>query len=272
MSLSVESVILRDAGPLYSRVYSVIRDQIESGALRPGDRLPSERSICQKLEVSRVTVRRALQELRDDAVIEPAAGRGFRVAAGHVGEPPNALMSFTTMGIDRGLVVTSQVLAMTIRPATIDEAESLRLAPGAPIFELIRVRCFDGLPVALDESRIPHGRVPGIEDVDFSAASLYATLEEQWQIVPTRADYVVEAVGAAEREAQLLELDTNAPLLRARETMYDQRGRPTDSGQITYRGDRYRFNSTLTRRPSAMNLSKPTGPREPTPDPSGLEN
>jgi GntR family transcriptional regulator len=243
------SVTLEDALPLYTKVYRVIADQIASGSLRPRDRLPAERAICEKLNVSRVTVRRALQELADNGLIEPAPGRGYHVAAEVVGEPPNALLSFTAMGTERGLAVSSRVLTSEIRPATIDEAESLRIAPGGAVFELIRVRCLNGVPIALGRSRISHARVPGIEEVDFRAASLYATIGERWGMVPTRADYAIEAVAADEREANLLELDVGSPLLLARETMYDQHGAPADLAEILYRGDRYRFETTLMRNP-----------------------
>ena len=182
-------------------------------------------------------------------MIESAPGRGYHVASGVVSEPPNALLSFTAMGADRGLAVSSRVLTQEVRPATIDEAESLRIAPGAAVFELIRVRCLNGVPIALGRSRISHARVPGIEDVDFATASLYAVVEERWQIAPTRADYAIEAIAAAEHEAKLLELDVGSPLLLARETMYDQHGAPTDLAEISYRGDRYRFETTLLRNP-----------------------
>ena len=247
------SIRLQDALPLYTKVYRVIADQIETGALRPRDRLPAERAICEKLDVSRVTVRRALQELVDNGFIEPAAGRGYQVATAFVGEPPNALLSFSTMGAERGLAVTSRVLMNDVRPASIDEAESLRIAPGGAVFELVRVRCLNGVPIALGRSRISHARVPGIEDIDFTVASLYATVEERWQIVPTRADYAIEAIAAGEREATLLELDIGSPLLLALETMYDQHGAPTDLAEIRYRGDRYRFETTLMRNPPKPN-------------------
>jgi GntR family transcriptional regulator len=244
-----EPVTLEDALPLYARVCRVIADQISSGALRPRDRLPAERALCEKLEVSRVTVRRALQELVNEGLIEPAPGRGYHVASPAVSEPPNALLSFTSMGAERGLVASSRVLTSEVRPASIDEAESLRIAPGGAVFELIRVRCLDDIPIALSRSRISHARVPGIEEIDFTTGSLYDMLETRWRIEPTRAEYAIEAVSANEREAKALELDVGSPILLARERMYDQHGAPTDLAEISYRGDRYRFETTLMRNP-----------------------
>jgi GntR family transcriptional regulator len=257
---------LDDVLPLYARVHRGIADQIESGALRSRDRLPTERALCEKFGVSRVTIRRALQELQRDGLISAAPGRGYHVSPEHVTEPTNALVSFTAIGTERGLTVSSRVVAKTIRPATIDEAEILRTAPGGAVFELVRVRCLNGLPIALSRSRIAHHRVIEIEDVDFSTASLYETLERRWKIVPSRADYSIEAARADDREASLLEVEQGSPLLVARETMYDQYGVPTDLAETAYRGDRYRFHTTLSRaaasaRPLLGDRRAPGAPR-----------
>lgn len=233
---------LGDRRPLYDRVYRTLRREIELGSLRPGDHLPSERTIAAELGVSRVTVRRAIEELVLEGLVD-----GRRVAS--LGEPSNALVSFTSIGAGRGLETSAKVLTATVRDSTIDEADSLKIPPGAPLFELHRLRYLGGLPIAIDESRVPYARVPGIEEIDFTAASLYRTLEERYDIVPTQADYVIEAVAATEHHARLLEVDLGGPLLDARDTMYDQLDRPTNIGRMIYRGDRYRFRTTLVRRP-----------------------
>jgi GntR family transcriptional regulator len=242
MSERTGRLALGDGRPLYDKVYRTLRSEIETGSLQPGDHLPSERTIAEQLAVSRITVRRALRELATEGLIE-----GRRVAS--LGEPPNALLSFTAMAAERGLAATSRVLSALVRGATLDEADLLLVAPGAPIFELRRVRFLGDVPIALDETRLAHHRVPGIEVVDFATASLYATLEARFGIVATRVDYSIEAAGATVAEAALLDVTVGASLLHAAETMYDQHDRPTDIGRIVYRGDRYRFRTTLLRRP-----------------------
>ncbi len=233
---------LEDRKPLYDKVYRALREEIENGTLRPGEHLPSERALGELLNVSRITVRRGLQQLVDEGFVE-----GRRVAS--FGEPLNSLVSFSEMAAGRGLDATSTVISAIVRDATIDEAERLRIPPGGPIFALRRARMLGGLPIAIDESHISYARVNGIEAVDFARASLYATLRERFGIVATRVDYAIEAVGASPEEAQLLEVEPGSALLRASEVMYDQHEVPTDFGGIVYRGDRYRFRTTLTRHP-----------------------
>ena len=127
------------ARPLYHRVYREIAQEIERGALGAGDRLPSERWFCDELKVSRATVRRAIEELAADGLVE-ARGRGTYVRGDALVEPPNTLMSLSELGRSRGLEATSRVLGSTVRPATIDEAEAFGIAPGAELLELERLR------------------------------------------------------------------------------------------------------------------------------------
>src|SRR2546422_773252 len=115
----VGSLALAEAQPLYAKVVRGLSAEIAQGAVRPGDRLPGERDLCKHFGVSRVTIRRALGELRDRGLIEPDGTRGWFVTSNAVGEP-NALMSFSEMARSRGLTPMSRVVKSEIRAATID--------------------------------------------------------------------------------------------------------------------------------------------------------
>ncbi len=233
--------------PLYLRVYRIVADQIASGVLAGGDRLPAERALCEQLGVSRATVRRALGELADDGLIESSIGRGSFVSSGPLVEPPNALLSLTELGSRRGLVPTARVLSAGVRAATVEESEAFGIAPGAELFVLERLRMLDGVPVAVDASRVPLARAPRLVAVDFATASLYATLTEAGA-PPTRAGYTVEALPAAGPEAALLSIETDTPVLVTLTTAYDPADRVVELCRTVYRGDRYRFRATLARR------------------------
>lgn len=249
MTAPLLSPIRRDsAEPLHLQVSRQIGGEIASGQLRPGDRLPPERVLRERLHVSRVTLRRGLAKLVDEGLLRPSHGRGWFVAAEQLGEPPNTLISFTAMGAARGLVATSRVLSSRIRRASLDEADALGVAPGAGIFELERVRLLDGVPVALDCSRLPAARFPDLAKRDFARSSLYAALEELG-VTPTRATCVVEAVEAGERHARLLEIEPGGATLVLHQTTYDQSGAAIELGRIAYPGDHYRFRAVLVRPP-----------------------
>jgi DNA-binding GntR family transcriptional regulator len=237
--------------PLYLQLMQVLADEIAAGRLNPGQRLPSERRICETYGVSRVTARRALRALVDEGLVESSRGRGWFVSSGPVSEPPNMLLSFSAMGRARGLEPSSRLLQRSVRPATLDEADLLGVAPGAQIFELERLRLLDGHPVAIDRSRIPLARCPLLTEVDFTVASLYETLGSTGDAVPSFADYTAEAVAAPAEQAHLLELVEGGPVLSIRARTYDQAQRPLELGHMIYRGDRYRFRARLWERGGA---------------------
>ncbi len=232
--------------PLYHRVYREIAKEIESGVLEPGDRLPSERWLCDELGVSRATVRRAIEELVTDGLVE-GRGRGSFVTGDALVEPPNTLMSLSELGRARGLAASAQVLASEVRPATLDEAETFGIAPGAELFTLQRLRMLDELPISLDHNRVPLRLLPAATGLDFTHASLYEALERAGHPL-ARADYELEARGAEAPEDELLGLAPGAPVLFATTVAIGDDGRVLDLGRTVYRADRYRFQATLMRR------------------------
>jgi GntR family transcriptional regulator len=232
--------------PRHYRVYRVVADRIAHGDLPPGAQLPSERSLCDELQVSRTTVRRAIAALSEDGLVEAAPGRGTFVTGGPLVEPANGLLSFSELGRQRGLEPTARVLERRVRPATYDEAEQFRIVPGAELFELSRLRMLDGSPVALDDARVPLARVPGLLEADFTTASLFSCFEAAG-CAPARADYTVEATAGDARAARLLEMVEGGPVLLASTTSFDQQGRLIELAHTFYRGDRYRFQSSLVR-------------------------
>ena len=159
--------------PLYLRVYRLIADEIASGSLGPGDRLPPSGS-----SRSASACRGRPCGGRSASWPRTASSRRRRAAArssptGPLVEPPNALLSFTELGNRHGLQATARVLRLDERPATIEEAEAFGVAPGADLVELERLRLLDAVPVAVDATRFPLARVAARADVDFATASLY---------------------------------------------------------------------------------------------------
>jgi GntR family transcriptional regulator len=227
-------------------VQDLLAEEIERGQYSPGSRLPPERALAQHFGVSRVTLRRALDELARSGIVG-RSGNGWAVVSAAIGEPPNVLMSFSEMARSRGLRPDGRVLDRRVRPATIDEAEALGLAPGASLFELERLRSMDDVPILIDRTRIPLALAPGLDEPSFDGISLYEVLEDRYGIRPSRARFTVEAIAADERRARLLGLDPGQPVLRCQQQTEDETGRPMELCEMVYRGDRYRFRATLLR-------------------------
>lgn len=232
--------------PLYEQVHNALSQQISTGTYRSGSRLPSERALSEAFGVSRLTLRRALQDLEADGVIDGSTGRGWFVAAEPVSEAPNQLLGFSAMARSRGLTPSARVVRSGAREATLDEAEELAIAPGAGVFHLQRLRLMDDVPIAVDNSLLPLSIASWAPETDFSTASLHELYEEHGAI-PTRADYVVEVRDADDQLAELLDVPVGKGLLLASGKTSDQRGRIIERGWIAYRPERYRLRTTLVR-------------------------
>jgi len=228
---------------LWEQIVIDLQNEISSGLLEPGHRLPSETQLCKRFGVSRVTVRQALVTLEQQGLIFSQAGKGWFVESS-LHEVPGQVQSFTEMARSRGLTPDSIVLTRELRAASLDEADSLRIAPGSEVMSLRRVRRLDGHCVAIDHSVVPAQMLGDVSDIDFANASLHDAFRRNG-VAPFRADYEMLAVAADEEQSSLLEVQVGFPLLTARQIFYDAQDRRMEQGTISYRSDRYSFRAVL---------------------------
>jgi GntR family transcriptional regulator len=238
-----------------------IEADITTGQLQPGSRLAPERELAARLGVARNTLRRALVTLGTKGLIQ-ARGRGGWVVVGPgVTERIEGPPSLTEWGAQHGYVVTSTVLVARSRVATVGEAAELRIATSAKVFELERVRFIDSVPISLDRSILHPRLIPALVGVDFTSRSLYGTIRERAGLVAARAEIVVRAVRATERDATLLGLRTDDPLLELDEMSFDQYDEPFETARLLNRGDRYAFATTLSAGVGSARLALAPPPR-----------
>jgi DNA-binding GntR family transcriptional regulator len=247
MTLHAPAPVRADyADPLWLQAVDHITREIAEGRLAAGSRLPPERELCADLSISRVTLRKALLKLVDDGVLRSSHGRGWYVAVASQKEWPNSLESFSETAERMGLVASSRILRAGTGPATIDEAEELSIAPGTPLFHLERVRMLSQVPIALDASRVPAALVPGLDELDFTRASLYDALGRAGLDL-LRAESTIEAKPADVHLAEHLGVNLGTPMLVMHQVVVDGADRPIFSSDIRYAGDRYRLRTTFSR-------------------------
>jgi GntR family transcriptional regulator len=237
--------------PLWVQAADALRAQVAAGALRTGSRLPPERELCQRLGISRVTLRKALQALIEEGVLTPSHGRGWYIAGitDERNEWPNSLESFSETASRMGLVAGSRVLQAETSAATIDEAERLGIAPGTPLFRLGRVRMLNEVPIAVDLSLIPAALIPDPARHDFRTHSLYEALAEAGHDL-SNAETTIEAREATAEIALQLGVESGTPTLVMHQLVRGRTDRPILASTIQYAGDRYRLR-TYFARPSA---------------------
>lgn len=226
--------------PMYFQIQTQLLDMISSGRLRPGDPLPSEEELSRIYGVSRMTSRQALQSLKSQGFASRHKGHGSFVSQPRVEKDITHLCGFTAEMRAVGMKASSRVLASETVPAPPEVAAQLGIAVNAPIFQLRRLRLANDLPIAVEEIRLPCDRFPGVEKLDFSRLSLYQTLRDRYGIKVSRADEILEARSATNKEAHLLEIQPRASLLVISRTLWSTDGLPVETAHSVYRGDRYR--------------------------------
>jgi GntR family transcriptional regulator len=226
--------------PMYFQIQTQLLKMIQSGRLRPGDAMPSEDELSRECGVSRMTARHALQSLKSQGFASRHKGQGTFVSQPRVEKDIMHLSGFTAEMRALGLHPSSQVLSAEMTPAPAEVASRLRIEVAAPVFQLRRLRCADGLPVAVEDVWISREQFPGVDKIDFSSASLYGTLRERYGIRVSRADEVLEARSATSREAELLRIPRRSSVLAISRTLWSTDGKPVEAAHSVYRGDRYR--------------------------------
>ena len=141
--------------PLYSRVETVIAGEIADGVLRVGDQLPTEDALIARFEVSRITVRRAIQNLVSRGLVEIRRGKGTFVAAPKITHDLTELTGFVEDMHAIGRKPTARVLGREIVPADATVATQLALTRGERVVRIRRVRLADGIPLSFDETFLP---------------------------------------------------------------------------------------------------------------------
>src|SRR4030095_10209564 len=128
-------------------------------------------------------VGRALQVLAQRGLLEPNERRGWQVRSDQVSDSLSTLMGFTQMARMRGLVASARILSLDYRAATLDDSEALRVAPGAPMLDLSRLRLLDDRPTAIERLRMPTSRLRWPDGFDFTG-SIYPSPQAPRTVLP----------------------------------------------------------------------------------------
>lgn len=234
--------------PLYAQLKNALTADVASGRYQPHQRLPSERELSIRFQVSRMTVRQALLALARDGLIYSRAGRGTFVAEPKIDQQLRTLTGFTQDVRSRGGKPTTCVLEAKVVAATPEVSAALRILPKTETIMLSRLRLADGEPLAIETAHLPLARFPGLLTHNFEVESLYDVLENKYDVKLTQAEQTIEAAIADPHESELLELPRRAAVLSIRRLTLTDAGAPVEYVCSVYRGDRYKFHSTLNTR------------------------
>lgn len=248
MNEALVSIFTRDAaapasGPLYLNLRRNIERAIGEGVLKPGDALPSERDLAATAEVSRVTVRKAVQDLVAGGRLVQRHGSGTFVASGvaHVEQSLSALTSFTEDMARRGLRAESIWLERGIYTPSPAEMVVLGLTSEDSVARLGRLRIANGTPLAIERAALSARLLPEPQAVRHS---LYEALAETGNR-PLRAIQRLSAALLDDEDAELLGVPPRSPSLNIERTSYLASGRVVEFTRSRYRADAYDFVAEL---------------------------
>lgn len=226
--------------PLYKRLEKAIRTAIQDEHVQVDDALPSERDLANMLGVSRVTVRKAVQALVEDGLLEQRRGAGTFVTT-RLTQPLSRLTSFTEDITSRGLSATVRWLDRSTGVASPEEVLALDLSPGTRVARLFRVRNADGTAMCLEHATLPLEMLPDPQAVE---TSLYAALEARG-LKPVRALQRIRARLFEPETAHLLDVPVGSECLYMERRSFLANGRPIEFVRSHYRGDVYDFVAEL---------------------------
>ncbi|MFC5826838.1 GntR family transcriptional regulator [Nonomuraea insulae] len=229
--------------PKYFQLREILLDLIDSDELSIGAAIPSERELCQRFGLSRMTVRQAVDHLVSEGRLHRVPGKGTFVARPKI-ELALQLTSFTDDMRARGMIPGSRDLDRRIVRASAHLAKELGIQPGEEVHFIERLRMADGEPLSIERAHIPVKLAPGLADHDLSDKSLYELLESRYGLVMDAGELTIDGGLADPSDADLLKLPPGGAVLLLQRRSFSG-GVCAELGVSTYRADRYQLRTML---------------------------
>ncbi|WP_119168709.1 GntR family transcriptional regulator [Algihabitans albus] len=229
------------------RIFLLLKDAIMSGRMEPGEKLPGELKLAEQHKVSRVTVRRALQALREAGLVARRPGIGTLVLE----QPLDARLTASVSNLLPNMVQMSEASHVRLLEFSYVEPtgmvrERLGMSSSERVQRSIRVRLMNDKPFSYLVTHVPERIALNYNEADLADTPLFALLERSGVKV-SQATQTISAALADQEVAQALSVAVGSPLISLTRVVYDQDGRGVEHLDALYRPDRYRFQIELNR-------------------------
>ena len=239
------TVLTRTEGvALYVQIREALRQQITSGQLEPGQRLPAEDELAAQFGVSRMTVRQGISDLTDEGVLYRRRGVGTFVAQFHVERNHHKLTDFLETARAEGFEAEVRSLVREIVPATILVAKALAVQEGEPVIRIQTLRLANGVPITVYDEYVAYKLCPQLFQEELLARPAWQALQS-YGFVIKRAVQRIEARLADADIADLLSIEEGAPILYKHRVVFTEDGAPVELILCHNRGDSYSVAMTL---------------------------
>lgn len=232
------------APPAYHRVASALRADIDGGRWKVGERMPTEIELAARFDVSRNTVRQALDVLHSMNLVRRQQGSGTYVAPHGLSHAIGELKSLTEVMRERGLRPGTE--AVVVEPDPDPPIDAVEFLQSSSTWRISRLRTADGRPFCHMKSWVADDIGRRLTTKRLNAqGSLYRVLQEDFEILLSEATEIIRAEGSTAVEAAALSVRRGSPVIVIYRWVSDNRGRPVEYARAAAPGDRYQYLARL---------------------------
>lgn len=206
--------------PKYEIIKQDLKNKIKSGELQPHQVIPSENELCQLYQVSRVTIRKSIDELVKESYIYKRKGKGSFVSSKDFPQGLSRIHSYTELIKLQGMTPKKVLLSQTIKKPTENEAKRLKITQSEDVYEIECIYIANDEPLCVNKSILPCNMFPKLDFFDLSKHSLYEILKDFYKLDMTKAAQLIEAVIGSESIYTHLKTNYGHPLLKINVTSY----------------------------------------------------
>jgi len=236
-SFPIDTILKKDIPiPLYYQLKEILLDFIHKA--KSGEAIPTEKQLCAQFDISRQTVRQAINELTADGYLRRLKGKGTFITKSKITQDHLSFVDSFQESMERkGLIVKTKVLESIIVQSDRHIEEALSLAPKSDVVKLRRLRYVNGETNNIALNYLPRAKFPGILKKDLECESLYKIIREDYGYKIDRCAGTIESTIAGEYEAEILDISVGTPILYVENITFLQDGTPIEFFMVNYRGD-----------------------------------
>ena len=222
-----------------------IEDFIKVNRLKPHTRIPCEKDLCELWNVSRSTLRQAVDELVENGILYRVMNKGVYVAEPRYPRDMAGVDAMVRDLIDQGHIVSKQIMKIEEIEASKQIARKLRVMLGTKVYEIIRCRKVDGVPCTIETTYIDANRYKGFVDYYNEEVSLDSVFENHFNTIQTSGTEHINVTYATDVEAEVLDIESGTPLFYASGVAIDQNGETVMFYKQLIRSDKFIFVCTV---------------------------
>lgn len=223
----------------YEEIAEDIRQSILSGKYNPNEQLPLEKEMCEKYGVSRITIKKAVDELVTQGLVIKRRGSGTFVKAVDDEDVLELTMAKQFEGFsesNKNREVRSEILRFDVVHPTPEIATKLKITCDDFVYNIVRVRYADNNPCVIEYTYMPITLIPGIK-MDILKKSIYKYIEETLNLKIKSAHRTIRAINPSELEQKWLEIDYSFPILQVEQVGFLDNGQPFEYSIANHRSD-----------------------------------